>query len=123
MNSSCKLGDDLGQRLGESFCFGSPDQPLCRSIENADAAFGIHPDHPGAGSGQHRFSETTPTIDEIASPDDVVALGAQLLGHFVEGLTELGEVPFRAAGRHLDEEIAGCNHLSGADQAANGATR
>ena len=55
----------------------------------------------------------------IARAHQVVALGAQLLRHLVEGLAELGEVALPAPHRHLHIEIAGRNQIGGADQAAD----
>ena len=84
-----ELWDHLHERLAESLRFGPPDKPLCRSVENADAAFRVDADHAGGRSRQYSFGETTTTIDEIASAHDVIALRAQLLGHLIEGLAQL----------------------------------
>ena len=53
----------------------------------------------------------------IARAHDIVALRAQLVGHPVEGLAELGQIAFGAQHRHLDVEIAGRHDVGGPDQA------
>ena len=89
-----ELGNDLVERLAERLRLGVPDQALGGAVEDADAAVGIDADDAGAGAGQHRFGEAAAAVDQVAGAHDVVALGAQLLRHLVEGLAELGEVAF-----------------------------
>ena len=79
----------------------------------------VDADDAGARARQHRFGKPPAAVDQVARAHDVVALGAQLLRHLVEGLAELGEIAFGAPGRHLDVEIAGRDDLRGADQAAD----
>ena len=90
-----------------------------RAVEDADAALAVDADHAGAGAGQHRLGKSPPLVDDVARAHDVVALRAQLVGHPVEGLAELGEIALRAPHRHLDVEIAGRHDVGGADQAAD----
>src|SRR5215467_5464329 len=93
--------------MSERLSFARPNQFFSRAIEDADTPVCIHADNASAGSRQHRFGETTPAIDKIARSHDVVALGAQFLGHLVEGCAELGQVSFRPAHRYLNVQIAG----------------
>ena len=74
---------------------------------------------PGARRRQHRFDEAAAAVDQVAGADQLVALGAQLLRHLVEGLAELGEIAFRLVHRHLDVQIAGRDDVGGAHQPAD----
>ena len=112
-----KLGDDLSQGLSEHLGLRASDELLRRSIQDADAAVGIDADDAGARASQNGLGEATAAVNQVTGTDDVVALGAQLLGHLVESLAQLGEVPLGAPRRHLDVKIAGRDNLSRADQA------
>ena len=96
------------------------DQPLGRAVEDRHAALAVDADDAGRGAGQHRFGEAAAAVDQVARAHDVVALRAQLGGHAIEGLAELGEIAFRLAHRHAHIEIAGGHDIGGADQAADG---
>jgi len=50
---------------------------------------------------------------------DVLVLGAQLMRHLVEGLAEASEVAAGTLDRDLDLQVAGRDHVGGADQAAD----
>ena len=114
-----EFGRDRRQRLAEDVALDAADQPLRRAVENGNPAVGIDADDAGAGAGKHGFGESPPAVDEIARANDVVMLRAQLLRHLVEGLAQLGEIAFGAAHRHLNIEIAGRDHVGGADQTAD----
>ena len=114
-----ELGCDRRERLAEDVALDAADQPLRRAVENGNPAVGIDADDAGAGSRKHGFGESPPAVDEIAGANDVVMLRAQLLRHLVESLAQLGEIAFRPAHRHLNVEIAGGDHVGGADQAAD----
>ncbi len=107
-----KFRHNLCQRLAEHVGFRMADQPLGRAVEDADAAIGIDADDARAGAGQNRFGETAAAVDQVARAHDVVALGAQLLGHLVEGLAEMGEIAFGAADRQLHKKIAGGDEIA-----------
>ena len=89
-----ELGYNLDHRFAESFCFRAADQPFGRSIEDTDATVRIDADNAGACASQHRLGEPSPTVDQITSTNDIVALRAKLLRHFVECLAELRKVTF-----------------------------
>ena len=55
----------------------------------------------------------------LAGVDQFVALGAQLLGHLVEGFAELRQIAFRLVDGNLDMQVAGRNDVGGAHQAAD----
>ena len=114
---SASSGATSARGRPSDFALGCADQPLGGAIEDGDAAIGIDADDAGAGAGQHRFGEASPAIDLVARAHDVVVLRAQLVRHLVEGLAELGEIAFRSADRHLNVQIAGRDHVGGADQA------
>ena len=111
-----ELRRDLVERAPERVGLAAADELLGGAVEDADAALAVDADDAGAGAGEHRLGEAAAAVDHVAGAHDVVALGAQLLRHLVEGLAELGEIAFRAAHRHLDVQIAGRDDVGGADQ-------
>ena len=102
---SSSSGTISGKRMAERFRLGVADQLLRRAVEDADLAVAIDADDAGAGRRQHRLGETSPAVDDFAGADQVVALGAQFVGHLVEGLAELGEIALRSQHRHLDVRL------------------
>ena len=101
--------------MTECLRFGVTDELFGGTIEDADAAGGIDADDARARRGQHRLDEPAAAVDKVAGADQLVALGAQLLCHLVEGLAELREIALRPVDRHLDVQIArrndiGCVH-------------
>ena len=92
---------------------------LGRAVEDADLAFLVDADDAGAGARQHRLAETAAAVDHVAGMDQIVALGAQVVGHAVEGLAELTEIAFGFVHRDLHMQIAGRNHIGGVDQTAD----
>src|SRR4029079_2790896 len=114
-----EFGNDVGQLPSERLRFRTPDQSLGGPAQDADTALRVQADDPRARSGQHGFGETAAAVDQVARAHDVVALRAQLLSHFVEGLSKLRKIAFGTPGRHLNVKIARGYDLSGPDQASN----
>src|SRR5262249_23850249 len=119
-NDWCQLRHDLDQWFAEDLGFGSPDQLLRRTIENADAAVGGHADDAGARPRQHRLGKSPSAVDKVAGAHDVVALGAQLVRHLVKSLTELREISFGWSDGHLNVKIAARDDVGSPDQPADG---
>ena len=79
----------------------------------------IDADDAGAGAREHRLAEAPAAVDQVAGVHQVVALGAQVVRHAVEGLAELAEIALGFVHRHLHMQIAGRDHIGGVDQAAD----
>ena len=114
-----KLRNRLDQRHPERAGLGSSDELLGRPVENGNASVEIDADDAGARTGEDGLGEPAPAIDHIVRAHQVIALGPQLLRHFVEGLPKLGKIALLAAHRHPHVEIAGGNLIGGADQTAD----
>src|ERR1700722_2356915 len=114
-----ELGRDFGQRPAERLALGASGEGLRRTVEDGDLAVGIDADDAGAGARQHGLGETAPAVDQVARAHDVLVLGTQLMRHLVEGLAEAGKVAARTLDRDLHLQIAGRDHVGGADQAAD----
>src|ERR1700681_1629803 len=87
--------------------FSVTDEFFGGAIENADTAGSIDADDTGARRRQYRLDEPAAAIDKIARAHQLVALGAQLLRHLVEGLAELRQIALRAEHRDLHMKVAG----------------
>ncbi len=92
---------------------------LGRSVQDTDLAVVIDAENARAGACEHRFAEPPAAVDQVASAHQVIALRAQIVRHPIEGLAELPEIALRPVDRDLDVQIAGRNHVGGADQAAD----
>ena len=112
-----QLRHDFAERMAQRFGAGMSDQPFGRTVEDADQPFRVDADDAGAGARQHGLGEAAAAVDDVARAHDIVALGAQLLRHLVEGLAQLREVALRAPDRHLHMQISGRHHLRRSDQA------
>ena len=87
-----KLRHHFLDRLAEGFGLAGLDQFFRRTVEDADVSLGVDANDAGAGAGQHGLGEYAAAVDEVAGAHDIIALGAQLLRHFVEGRAELRDI-------------------------------
>ncbi len=73
----------------------------------------------GTGAGENRFAESSAAVDQVAGIDEIVALGAQVVRHAVEGFAKLPEIALGPMHRHLHMQVARCDHIRRSNQAAD----
>ncbi len=75
----------------------------------------VEAEHARRDAGEHGLGEAAAAVDDLARRYQTVALAAQLRGHLVEGLAEMGEVTLGTADRHLNVEVPARDLVGGVD--------
>src|ERR1700681_4926968 len=109
----------VAERDADEIHLRAVEQLLGRAIDDRNAALGIETDDARSHAREHRLGKTAALIDLVARADDVFVLRAKLVGHLVEALAEVGEIPLTPPQGDFDVEISRCDEIGGADQAAD----
>ena len=116
-NSDADLRHGVGDRRADERLAGGAEKRLGGRVDDRDDAAPVEADHGGRNPGEHGFGEAAPAVDEVGRGGQAVVLAAQLRGHLVEGLAEMGEVALGLAHRHLGVEVAARDLVGGMDEA------